>query len=270
MESLERKTMFSLGIFVLLGILGFSSIIWFFSKRSISGNQEFRVAFTDIGGVSKGAEVLFAGKHIGSVVGIRSIVDSGLSDSLGHLYAYELILRLDDSVKVYKEDAFTITSPRIIGERVIHIIPKTKERIPENLLLPQSLSFGVNKDPVKQIGDFTKLVQDLVDIASEEIVNVSHSIISVSEIIKKSLVNNDNEFLTSKLVATANSVKKSADRMADCLENVHSNSVKDVLENIEEISSDIRSYGIFYRYNRDWKRFDKQRKLKRQEVVSKE
>ncbi len=262
--------MFSLGVFVLLGVLGFSSIIFFFSKRNISGNQEFRVAFTDVGGVSRGSEVLFAGKRVGNVLAVRSIVDKGLSDSLGHLYAYELVLRLDDSVRIYKGDAFTITSPKIIGERVVHIVPKTKERTPENLLDPTVLSFGFNRDPVKQIGDFTKLVQDLVDVASTEITNISRSIISVSEIIKKSLVDSDKELLADKFAATADSMKKSSERVVDCLENIRMDNVRGFLENVEEISSDIRSYGIFYRYNKEWKRIDKQRKLKKQELVAKE
>jgi phospholipid/cholesterol/gamma-HCH transport system substrate-binding protein len=62
------------------------------------------------------------------VVAIQEIADARkkhISDILGEIYYYQLVLKIDSSIKVYDTDEILVQTTGLLGEKSIAIIPKT-------------------------------------------------------------------------------------------------------------------------------------------------
>src|SRR5690349_15413627 len=123
----ERTKNMLIGIFV---IVACALIIWIimFLKPSVGdGKQILYVRFSDINKIPVGTRVIFAGKPVGEVVGIEAIPEARVKpsiDMIGHLYYYQLELKLDSHIKVYDTDEITVQTSGLLGEKSIAIIPK--------------------------------------------------------------------------------------------------------------------------------------------------
>lgn len=122
----DRWKAFWLGSFIVVAT-GLAAWLILFIKPSVGdGKVELRVRFSNIDKVSQGTLVTFAGRQVGFVHEIKEIADPRLApaDAYGNLYIYELVLKVDSSVKVYLYDEIIYATAGLLGEKSIAIIPK--------------------------------------------------------------------------------------------------------------------------------------------------
>lgn len=151
----EQTKNMLIGVFV---IAACALIIWviLFLKPSVGdGKQILFVRFSDVNKIPIGTRVMFAGKPVGEVVSIQPISEARAkpsSDILGHLYYYQLELRIDSHVKVYDTDEISIQTSGLLGEKSIAIIPKPvpKGIIPQ-LLTSKQIVYAKSVDPLDRL-----------------------------------------------------------------------------------------------------------------------
>jgi phospholipid/cholesterol/gamma-HCH transport system substrate-binding protein len=123
----EQTKNMLIGIFVVAACFLIVSIILFLKPTVGNGEQTLYVRFSNINQINIGTRVTFAGKPVGEVVAIDEISDArkeGMTDMLGRVYFYQLVLKIDSSVKVYDTDEISIQTSGLLGEKSIAIIPK--------------------------------------------------------------------------------------------------------------------------------------------------
>src|SRR5271154_2662021 len=100
----EQTKNMLIGVFV---IATCGVIIWLimFLKPTVgNGKETLYVRFSTINQLNIGTRVLFAGRPVGEVFAIQEIHDARkkpIADALGEIYYYQLVLKVDSSVKVY-------------------------------------------------------------------------------------------------------------------------------------------------------------------------
>lgn len=144
-----------IGIFAIAASLLIIWIILFLKPSVGDGKQILYVRFSDVNNIPVGTRVLFAGKPVGEVVAIQPISEARTkpsSDILGHLYYYQLELKIDSHVKVYDTDEITAQTSGLLGEKSISIIPKPvpKDIVPQ-LLTSKTVVYAKSVDPLARI-----------------------------------------------------------------------------------------------------------------------
>ncbi|AAP05368.1 MlaD family protein [Chlamydia caviae] len=250
MSKEDHKSIF-FGLFLCAGILGLFSVMLFTPKSRGDGKQEIHVAFTHLSGVSKGMNVCLAGKIVGSVASVQNIMDRGICGKSGELYCYELVLKIDSGISLYKEDTFAMYSPKIIGESIVNIIPG-KIRDESHRLYAQDLVCGQNIDPIEKLIQFV----DRADKALEKLeAETTHLYAKIATLLDEE---KDTSLVKQARLATE-SIHKSADRLADCLDSVRVERIDGLMEDCKDITSAVKDYGLLYQYSSRWK---KQRRAK--------
>lgn len=162
----EQTKNMLIGIFV---IAVCAVIIWLilFLKPSVGDNKEtLYVRFSNVNQINIGTRVLFAGKPVGEVVAIQPIPHARqkpIADVIGEIYYYQLVLKVDSSVKVYDTDEVTIQTSGLLGEKSIAIIPK----VPPKGVIPKLIGDGQpiyaeSVDPLERAFDeITNLATDM-------------------------------------------------------------------------------------------------------------
>ncbi len=154
----EQTKNMLIGVFV---IAACGVIIWLimFLKPTVgNGKETLYVRFAAINQINIGTRVLFAGKPVGEVVAIQQIQDARkkpIADVLDEIYYYQLVLKVDSSVKVYDTDEVTVQTSGLLGEKSIAIIPKIPPKgvIPK-LVMNQPI-YAKSVDPIENA--FTQL-----------------------------------------------------------------------------------------------------------------
>lgn len=114
-----------IGIFVIMA-LAIGAFILLFLHPSVGDNGKIlHVRFTDIDKVNVGTRVTYAGKAVGEVVDIKEIPEARNQrlDRNGHIYVYELTLKVDSGVNVFNTDEISVKTSGLLGERNIEISP---------------------------------------------------------------------------------------------------------------------------------------------------
>lgn len=140
----EQTRNMLIGLFVTAACLTLIWIILFLKPTVGDGRQTLYVRFANINQINIGTRVLFAGKPIGEVVAIEQVADARqkpLSDVLGEIYYFQLVLKIDSSVKVYDTDEITVQTSGLLGEKSVAILPKT----PPKGILPHLIT---EKQPI--------------------------------------------------------------------------------------------------------------------------
>jgi phospholipid/cholesterol/gamma-HCH transport system substrate-binding protein len=162
----EQTKNMLIGIFV---IAACAVIVWLilFLKPSVGNGKEILyVRFSNVNQINIGTRVLFAGKPVGEVVAIEPIPNARqkpIADVIGEIYYYQLVLRVDSSVKIYDTDEVTIQTSGLLGEKSIAIIPK----VPPKGVVPQLISDGQpiyaeSVDPLERaFTEITNLATDM-------------------------------------------------------------------------------------------------------------
>lgn len=123
----EQTKNMLIGVFVIASCAVIIWLIMFLKPGVGDGKQTIYVRFSSINQIKVGTRVLFAGKPVGEVVAIQEIRDARkkpTADILGEIYSYQLVLKVDSSVKVYDTDEIVVQTTGLLGEKSIAIIPK--------------------------------------------------------------------------------------------------------------------------------------------------
>ena len=162
---IEQTKNMLIGIFV---IVGCGVIIWLilFLRPSVgNGKETLYVRFSNVNQINIGTRVLFAGKPVGEVVAIEPIPNARMkpiADVLGEIYYYQLVLKVDSSVKVYDTDQITIQTSGLLGEKSIEITP----RIPPKGAIPKLIA---DKQPVyaESIDPLERALTEIIHLAND-------------------------------------------------------------------------------------------------------
>lgn len=161
----EQTKNMLIGVFV---IAACAVIVWLimFLKPSVGdGKQTLYVRFSNVNQINIGTRVLFSGKPVGEVVAIQEIYQARqkpIADVLGEVYYYQLVLKVDSSVRVYDTDEITITTSGLLGEKSVLIIPK----IPPKGVTPKLISnqpiYAESVDPLEHaFSQISNLANDM-------------------------------------------------------------------------------------------------------------
>lgn len=114
-----------IGVFV-TAAAGIVIFILMFLRPNIGDEGKIlHVQFTDIDKLTIGTRVTYAGKPVGEVVGIEEVETGrqGPKDDNGHVFLYDLKLRVDSSVNVYNTDKIIARTSGLLGEKNVEISP---------------------------------------------------------------------------------------------------------------------------------------------------
>ncbi len=122
----EKRQNILIGSLVASAIVLAFGFVLFIKPRVGDGRKHLRVLFVNIDKINRGTPVTLAGKQIGAVAEIKPVTEAREQriDSLGKVYFYELLLRVDSAAQIYDTDAIFIQTSGLLGERNIAIIPK--------------------------------------------------------------------------------------------------------------------------------------------------
>ncbi|MBS0605897.1 MAG: MCE family protein [Parachlamydiales bacterium] len=148
----EQTKNMLIGIFVVAACFLIVSLIMFLKPSVGDGKQTLYVRFSNINKINVGTRVMFAGKPVGEVVAIDEIYDARkapATDMLGRIYFYQLVLKIDSSVKVYDTDEISIQTSGLLGEKSIAIIPKAPPKGITPKLVTNQPIYAESVDPIE-------------------------------------------------------------------------------------------------------------------------
>lgn len=141
-----------IGLFVTGALTIMIAMVLFLEPRVGDGKKILKVRFANVSGISVGTRVTFAGKPVGEVTHIREVADARQEtpDDTGRIYIYELTLKVDSSVDVYKNDEIAMKTTGLMGERSIGITPKSppKGQIPQPIA-PNQIIYANSVDALE-------------------------------------------------------------------------------------------------------------------------
>ncbi len=162
----EQTKNMLIGVFV---IAACAVIIWLilFLKPTVGNAKEtLYVRFSNVNQINIGTRVLFAGKPVGEVFAIEPIPNARLkpiADVIGEIYYYQLVLKVDSSVKVYDTDEVTIQTSGLLGEKSIAIIPKVPPKgVVPRLIYDGQPIYAESVDPLERaFTEISNLASDM-------------------------------------------------------------------------------------------------------------
>ncbi len=274
---------FWLGVFILVALLIVIGLVLFIKPSVGDAKTKLTVRFSNIDRVTKGTRVTFAGKPVGEVLEIRQVPDprQAASDASGNLFIYELILRVDSSVKVYSYDEIVFATSGLMGEKSISIIPKAPphgafpaQNVTDEILYAQSTdkfeqtltkitgvaeTFG---DTLVEVGLFVqnnneelkRALTTIADASSElhQFFNQMNekdfveSFTNASEAIVASMAQVEDFFA---LVQTGEGTLGRLLNSDSLYVQLHT-----TLCQVRAVLADIQNYGLLYQFDRKWQR----------------
>lgn len=251
-----------IGVFVLVAFAVVVFILLFLHPSTGDEGQVLRVLFIDIDKVNIGTRVTFAGKAVGEVREIIEVEHDrvGPADDEGHLYVYELVLRIDSKLRVYSTDIISLRTSGLLGERSVAIIPVLPPAGHKgHIVTSDELLYANQTGSVEDVMQEFKLVAGKLDIAldqatlilqdvrKEELVKkISNTIQNMSEITDAlnqpdelaAIVTNMQDF-TSQL---ANRLPASWDTFDQSLHELRTTTVnaRDFSNTLNDLAADVR------------------------------
>ncbi len=254
----KKKDMFFLGLFFFLGIVSILGWTFFFSPNSGDNKKKLRVWSVDIQGILPGTQVALAGKNVGKVYKINNLLDSQnqlVKDSFDRYYAYELILKVDSLTKVFKDDIISISSSGLVGDRIINIIPKGIRSIDNEI--SDKVLFASSSNIFQEVLEVSNHAKNMLSKLSEEIETCSTSLkealFTVNEL-GNTLKNTD--FLE-EVTKTNILLNENLFNFSRILRN-NDKAIQKLINDSSDLVSDLRNYGLFFRYNKAWKKKEKE------------
>ena len=116
MASTERRTELIVGIFMLSGLVLLGGLILQFGRfgDKLRHNYKLTVVFNDAAGLIKGSEVRMGGAKIGKVE---------TTPELNEAVKVEVVLSIDERIKIPSNSAIQIASASVLGDKLIIITP---------------------------------------------------------------------------------------------------------------------------------------------------
>lgn len=219
-----------IGLFVTAAAAVVIFILMFLHPRIGDEGRILHVRFTDIDKVTIGTRVTYAGKPVGEVIGIEEIEEGrgGKTDSSGHVYIYDLTLRVDSKVKVFNTDETALRTSGLLGEKNIDITPIAPQK---GQILVEVDSQPIYAIPTGSVEETFKEFKDAADKLQEALVSINEIFTQVKE---------------NKLI----------DKITDTVENIESftgamnkpTEISDIIRNIRKFTNSL---------NASWNNVDK-------------
>lgn len=146
---------FLIGLFILAACVCVVAIVLFLRPSVGDEKKTLYVRFTNINQINIGTRVLFAGKPVGEVVTIKEIPNARSlpTDAEGNVYAYELTLKIDSHIVVYKTDQISVQTSGLLGEKSIAIIPVAPPPGVTPVVAGNQPLNASSNDPIKEVVD---------------------------------------------------------------------------------------------------------------------
>lgn len=169
---------FMIGVFVLAATCIVVFILMFLNPKVGDERKLLKARFTNIDKVTLGTRVTYGGKPVGEVVGIREVEfgREGPKDAAGHIYLYELDLRVDSKVNVYNSDEISVRTSGLLGERNIEISPMAPARGVILKQVDEKVIYAVETGSVEDTFRNVKEATDKFDAAMVAITNTLNKI----------------------------------------------------------------------------------------------
>ncbi|TKJ41533.1 hypothetical protein CEE37_02930 [candidate division LCP-89 bacterium B3_LCP] len=159
----DSHSEFKIGITVLTAIfILLAAIIWGKQVRLTSGTYEVDVRFKDISGLDQGVPVLVNGVHRGKV-----------KDLILQRDAVIVRMALEESVVLYDDAHFEITSPELMGGKVVNIFPGVSTLIPEEGFVFQGEIGGDMNELMRRSSDLVADVKRLLNVLESTLQNIN-------------------------------------------------------------------------------------------------
>lgn len=251
------------------------SLILFLKPSVGDGKKTYTVRFSNINGIGVGTRVMFAGKPVGEVVSVKEISEARKSkgDKEGHIYFYQLELKLDSSVTIYNTDVVGIQTSGLLGEKSIAIIPNIppkgdvpkpvgSEAIYAQSTDPLEMAFNELSSLADEMEGTFKYLNKWLNAHGEMMADSLHSFKAAMDQAEKAL-QTINE---SGLIQSA---KNGIDRFRDVMADISSGKgtigklVTDdnmylqfsaILSKGNTMMNDINQYGVLFHLNKSWQR----------------
>ena len=239
-----------IGFFVTAAAAVVIFIFMFLHPRIGDEGKILHVLFTDIDKVTIGTRVTYAGKPVGEVIGITEIENGheGKTDAQGHLYVYDITLRVDTKVKVYNTDEIALRTSGLLGEKNIDIMPIAPK-------MGQKL-IEIDDKPIyaQETGSVEETFKELKAVADK----IQESLMSANKIFER--INNNKVIdKITNIVENVDSITSALnlpDTLNNILQNIDSitsalnvpNKISDIIQNIDTLT---------IRVNDSWVNVDK-------------
>lgn len=158
-----------IGVFVIVAAIIVIFVLMFLHPTVGDEGRLLRVRFANIDKVNVGTRVTLAGKPVGEVVDIREVEfgRAGKADSNGHIYIYELDLRVDSSVHVFNTDEISLMTSGLLGERNIEISPIAPKKDGELKIVDNDVIFaqetGSLEETLAELREVGQKIGDTLD-----------------------------------------------------------------------------------------------------------
>ena len=167
----EQTKNMLIGVFIIASCTLIVGFIMFLKPSVGDAKQTLYVRFSNINKINIGTRVMFAGKPVGEVVAIDEIYDARqkpMTDILGRLYYYQLVLKVDSHVKVYNTDEISLQTSGLLGEKSIAIIPKSPPKDVTPKLITNEPIYAESVDPIDNAFiELSELANDMEDTFRE-------------------------------------------------------------------------------------------------------
>lgn len=160
-----------IGLFVTVAATIVIFMLMFLHPRIGDEGKILHVRFTDIDKVTPGTRVTYAGKPVGEVVDITEFEEGrrGPADEDGHVYLYDLKLRVDSNTQVYNTDSVVLRTSGLLGEKNIEITPIAPKPGQPLKLIDDRPIYGEETGSVEETFKIIKTVATKVDTALDHI-----------------------------------------------------------------------------------------------------
>jgi phospholipid/cholesterol/gamma-HCH transport system substrate-binding protein len=254
----EQTKNLLIGIFVIAACALIVSFIFFLKPTVGDGKKTYFVRFANINKISVGTRVTYAGKPVGEVTEIRQIFDAREqpTDSIGRLYFYELVLKVDSSVEIYNTDEISLQTSGLLGEKSVAIIPKPAAKGQVAKLLTNQPIYAESVDPLEnamyRVSELSETMEgtfrhitEWIDQHGQTMGDAIASFGSTMDEAHKAVETINNEMLIEEFKKAATEFTGVAQRANTALDEMHQGmaftNISDVISNIKGITEGINN-----------------------------
>ena len=205
-----------IGLTVILAlIILVGTIIWGKGYVLTAKSKTLDVRFEDVAGLEDGAFVLVNGLRKGRVEEFRLEQE----DVLVHI-------SVDERVKLYDDAIFEITSPDLMGAKVINIIPGLSGRIPASGFIFTGKSGGDMNTLMRMSSNLVVDVQRLLSVLEQTAININKTA--------------GDPRLQEAFLSSVNNLDKSSQRTLELI-TINEGKLNEVMDNLVVTSNSIRN-----------------------------
>jgi phospholipid/cholesterol/gamma-HCH transport system substrate-binding protein len=214
----KSEASWKLGIFVLLGLVAFTSAIFFIGKQKNLFGSTFRLNshFKNVSGLEIGNNVLFSGINVGTVSEIQLVTDTSV--------VVRLIIKKDVQQFIKSDAVASIGSDGLMGDKVLTISP------------------GINSKNIVKDNENIRSIQaiEMDDIMRSIKVSMDNATVITNELAEFTYKMNNGNGALSKLITD----EKFANSLTKTLTNLQTGS-KGLSENMEAAKHNFLLKGYF-------------------------